>query len=402
MQFALLCNDPLANPVIDALIEHVDGNRLSCSVRLDSETVHPVLARQYGQSVEHWEDLLVAKDIDAVLVGGTDPLVLDGAKQLAAAGIPLLFVPQAAQGSTFAYELSLIRDDNHVALYPLLWHRFDAAVVELRSAISEGRLGRIQFLQLQRSLTRPSSNSPISQADVDTELLPDADMLRWLIGDYDQVTSLRSAATNEGVLMQSVVLAGRSLPEATWSIIPAEGPPQWKLTVRGEDGIGELTRSESSRSWVCEIEDQQTPGDERSTARSLLAAFAESVSDGQTDVPASHRTVSAEWCELVQCFETIDATHRSVARRRTIELHFEPMSERAIFKTQMTAIGCGLLVATFLLTLCFLGIASVVPLPDMVLIGMRTLVFAPLVVFLVAQVLLPLTRPSSSERKYSH
>lgn len=402
MQFALLCNDPLASPIIDALMAHADGNRLSCSVRLPSETAHPQLARQYGQSMEHWEDLLVAKDIDAVLVGGADPLILDGAKQLAAAGIPLLFVPQAAQGSTFVYELSLIRDDNHVALYPLLWHRFDAAVMELRSAISEGRLGRIQFLQLQRSLARPSSNSPISQVDVDAELLHDADMLRWLIGDYDQVTSLRSAATSEGVLMQSVVLAGRSLPEATWSITPIDGPPQWNLTIRGEDGVAELSRSESSRSWVCEIDGQQTQGEERSTARNLLAAFAQSVSDGSTGDKVSNRTVSSEWGELVQCFETVDATHRSVARRRTIELHFEPMSERAIFKTQMTAIGCGLLVATFLLTLCFLGIASVVPLPDMVLVGMRTLVFAPLVVFLVAQVLLPLTRPSSSERKFTH
>ena len=107
--------------------------------------------------------------------------------------------------------------------------------------------------------------------------------------------------------------------------------------------------------------------------------------------------VSQDWGELVKCFETVDATHRSVRRKRTIELHFEPMSERAIFKTQMTAIGCGLLVGTLLMMLCFLGIASVVPLPEPVLIGLRVLVFAPLVLFLLAQVLLPLTRPSSNE-----
>jgi myo-inositol 2-dehydrogenase/D-chiro-inositol 1-dehydrogenase len=100
----------------------------------------------------------------------------------------------------------------------------------------------------------------------------------------------------------------------------------------------------------------------------------------------------------VKCFETIDATHRSVRRRRTIELHFEPMSERAIFKTQMTAIGCALLVATFLLTLVYLGIASLIPLPGYALIGLRALVFGPLVLFLLAQILLPLTRPSSAEK----
>ena len=44
-----------------------------------------------------------------------------------------------------------------------------------------------------------------------------------------------------------------------------------------------------------------------------------------------------------------------------------------------------------------IGIASLVPLPRGVLIGMRTVVFAPLILFLFAQILLPLTRPSSAE-----
>ena len=111
----------------------------------------------------------------------------------------------------------------------------------------------------------------------------------------------------------------------------------------------------------------------------------------------SHQSVDVEWGELIKCYETLDASHRSVRRKRTIELHFEPMSERAIFKTQMTAIGCGLLIATFLLTLCYLGVAAVVPLQPSVLIVLRALVFAPLVIFLLAQILLPLTRPSSNE-----
>lgn len=401
MKFALLSNDPFAGPVVDALLEHVDGSSLSCAVRLPSPPGPQPFARRIGRFVEHWEDLLVAKDIDAVVVGGTDPLILDGAKQLATAGIPLLFIPQAAHGSTFAYELSLIRDDNRVTIFPLLWHRFDQAAMELCNAVDQGRLGQIRYLQLQRSLRRDSPNTPISQSDVDTELLPDADLLRWLIGDYNQVTSLRSAATNDGVLMQSVVLAGRSLPEATWSINPVDGPSQWKLTVRGDRGTAELRRDDNSRRWVCEIDGQQTEGDERNTARGLLAAFAKSVEDQIARDDESNRLDRDEWGELVQCFETVDATHRSVARRRTIELHFEPMSERAIFKTQMTAIGCGLLVATFFLTLCYLGIASVVPLPPIILIGLRTLVFAPLVIFLLAQILLPLTRPSSSERKFT-
>ncbi len=401
MRFAVLCDDPLARPVVEALGVEAGGSQLNYAVRMTPRSHELVGARNALALVNHWEDLLVAKELDVVLFGGSDPLMLEGAKQLATAGISLLFVPQAAQGSTFVYELSLIRDDNNVLLFPLLWHRFDAAVIAVKRALEEGRWGRVQFLQFQRTLSQPSTSTPVGQAVVDAELLNDTDLLRWLIGDYDQVTALRTAATEAGVLLQSVVLAGRSLPEANWSIAPIDGPGQSRLIIRAEQCVVELQRDESSRCWNCRIDGQRIEGDESSTARSALEAFAASNSHDRTGGTAQRGTVSSDWGELVKCFETVDATHRSIRRRRTIELHFEPMSERAIFKTQMTAIGCGLLMATLFLTLCFLGIASVLPLPPQVLVGLRILVFAPLVLFLLAQILLPLTRPSSNDKSQS-
>jgi predicted dehydrogenase len=400
MRFALFCDDPLARPVVDALSEQVDGHQLTHAVRVSPKADELLHGRSRISFVEHWENLLVDKTIDAVLVGGSDPQILEGAKQLATAGIPMLFVPQAAQGSTFVYELSLIRDDNRVSLYPLLRHRFDAAVRRLQGALKAQELGRVQFLQLERVVSREAEGMPVSQSEVDAELLRDVDLLRWLMGDYNQITGLRTAATSDGVQMQSVVLAGRSLPEANWSIRPAIGTSRWHLTVRGEKGVAELDRDGALTDWVCHLGGERVAGDERSTSRGILHAFASATAHAQRDDTPEHG-VNREWGELVKCFETVDATHRSVARRRTIDLHFEPMSERAIFKTQMTAIGCGLLVGTFLLTLCYLGIASLVPLPGPILIGMRTIVFAPLVLFLFAQILLPLTRPSSNEQTVS-
>ncbi len=400
MRFALFCDDLLAKPIVDALGSRTSGHQLSHAVRV----THQSDALLHGQTnvrfVEHWEDLLTARDIDAVIVGGSDQLILEGTKQLAAAGIPILFIPRAAQGSTFAYELSLVRDDNNVLLWPLFWHRFDAAVIRLKKAIQTGELGKIQFLQVQRLIGQASAGIPISQSQVDDELLHDVDLPRWMIGDYDQVTGLRTAASNEGVLIQSVVLAGRSLPESNWSINSVEGANDWKLVVRGDKGVATLQRDGISRRWICEIAGQLVEGTESETARTSLAAFASAFADvahPSKDV-ANEQPARDVWGELVKCYETVDATHRSVRRRRTIELHFEPMSERAIFKTQMTAIGCSLLVITFFLTLCYLGIASLIPLPPTALVILRTLVFAPLFVFLVAQILLPLTRPSSAER----
>jgi hypothetical protein len=400
MRFALFCDDLLAKPIVDALGSRVDGHQLSHAVRVTPQSDALLHGQTNVSFVEHWEDLLVARDVEAVIVGGSDQMILDGTKQLGAARIPILFIPRAAQGSTFAYELSLIRDDNNVLLWPLFWHRFDSAVIRLKKVIQAGELGKIQFLQVQRMIGQASAGVPISQMQVDDELLHDVDLPRWMIGDYDQVTGLRTAASNEGVLIQSVVLAGRSLPESNWSINSVEGSDDWKLVVRGEQGVATLRRDGTSRRWICEIGGDQVEGNESETARAALAAFASALPTAahSANIVTSEQQARDIWGELVKCYETVDATHRSVRRRRTIELHFEPMSERAIFKTQMTAVGCSLLVITFFLTLCYLGIASLIPLPPTALIILRTLVFAPLFVFLAAQILLPLTRPSSAER----
>jgi predicted dehydrogenase len=400
MRFALFCDDSRAKPLIDGVASGAGGHQLVCAVRITPQADLLLHGRAGVRFVDHWEDLLTAKDIDAVIVGGSDDSILEGAKQLATAGTPLLFLPRSDQQSTFIYELNLIRDDNHVVLWPIFWHRFDIAARRLKQAIDDGELGRIQFLELQRAVHQSTPGAPITPTVVDNELLADVDVPRWLMGDYDQITCLQTAASEVGIQMQTVVLAGRSLPETNWSINSTSGPDPWKLTVRGEKGIAVLKKCDASNAWIFERDGDRVEGDERDTVGNALTAFSLSMKKeqelaGTTTIqdPTPNRT----WDDLVKCFETVDATHRSLKRRRTIELHFESMSERSIFKTQMTAIGCSLLMATFFLTLAYLGIASLIPLPSWALIGLRTLVFAPLILFLLAQLLLPLTRPSSAE-----
>ena len=236
-----------AIPVVDgAGVRTSTGINWSHAVRITARlTICCMVAKPFRSWSIGKTVCSIAKEIDAVLVGGSDALTLEGRKAIGHRwNSDSVSLPRRRKVSTSVYELSLIRDDNHVSLFPLLWHRFDAAVIELKQMLNEGRLGRVQFLQLNRTLShhrygmRPSMSTPISQAVVDDELLNDADLLRWLIGDYDQVTGLRTAATSEGVLMQSVVLAGRALPEANWSINPVDGPNQWRLIVRAEGGTG--------------------------------------------------------------------------------------------------------------------------------------------------------------------
>ena len=69
--------------------------------------------------------------------------------------------------------------------------------------------------------------------------------------------------------------------------------------------------------------------------------------------------VRPDWTDLTRDFEVLDAVRRSLARRRTIDLHFETTSERSLFKTQMTAIGCGVLLLTLFAFVGVLFLGSV-------------------------------------------
>ena len=386
MRLALLCDDPAVVPWLDAMAGH-STHEVVVAATVSPRGSDLLRGRAGIRLTSQWEDLLIARDIDAVLVGGSEPSLLEAIKQLATTGQSILFLPQAAQGSTFLYELSLIRDDNRVRLFPALLHRRDQALVRLRDVLQDRSLGKVQLIQFEREVSGLSTTGALPQTDVNAALLPDLDLLRWLSGDYDQVTALRTGAANEAVLMQTVTLAGRGLPEATWHIQSTSGVEVSRLTVHAERGRTVVDRDPASNEWVLtESSGAKVIGNRVAAARELLDEFEASLTGNASLI---------EWPELVKVFETLDATQRSVTRRRTIELHFEPMSERAIFKTQMTAIGCGVLVGTFLLTLVYLAVASTIPLPQPVLLVLRTLVFAPLAVFLLLQVLFPLARPSS-------
>ena len=399
MRLALLCDDPAVAPWLDAMVGG-SPHEVVVAVTVSPRGSELLRGRAGIRLTNHWEDLLIARDIDAVLVGGSQPSLLEAVRQLATAGQSILFLPQADQGSTFLYELSLIQDDNRVKLLPALVHRRDRPFMRLRELLRDGSLGAVQLIQFEREVSSPSATGALPQTDVDAALLPDIDLLRWLSGGYDQVTALRTGAAHEAVLMQTVTLAGRGCPESNWHIQSTGGDEVSRLTVHAERGRAVVERDPVSHEWtLTESSGATVVGNRVAAARETLDEFEASLTGDAALV---------DWPELVKVFETLDATQRSVKRRRTIELHFEPMSERATFKTQMTAMGCGVLMVTPLLVLAYLAIASLVPPspsagfpPDgwerarSLLLVVRAFVFAPVAIFLVLQFLYPLTRPAS-------
>lgn len=402
MKFALLGDDPSVLPLLRAIAG--SPRHALTDVALAGELAAEVMRLAPGARIsDRWEDLL-ASGAEGAVVAGWDPSVLEGAKRLAASGTAVLFVPHARQDLAVIYELSLIRDETHVVLFPAFPLRADPRVETMRELLDEGTIGRVLHLQLEREVGRPAESNVmplLSVGEIDAALLFDVDLLRTIGGDYDQVTALYGGVAADGRISAATVrLAGERLPEATWSMRAATGESRWQLTAVGESGSlvlcggddpgdvrlepeGVLQATNSAQKLLRDREGEAPaePGD------ALLARF---------EAAAAGRSVRPDWTDLTRAFEIVEAGHRSVRRRRTIDLHFETTSERSLFKTQMTALGCGLLSVTLAAVVLLLLLGSVFDVPAAVMRVARIAVFVPLVLFLVLQLLLFLARPPAN------
>lgn len=322
MNFALLGDDAAAAPLIRAALSV--GHRFVRAAL--AERLMAATSELGALASGVWEEMLTDPDIEAVLVAGDSDEVQTAAKQLASSGKPLLIVPRVAYGAACAYELSLIRDDSHVKLMPVFEHRFDPELVALSQRLASREWGAIRRLQVDRVLGSSSPTSLLTESEIDAASLDDIDLLQWLGGRYDQVTAMRSGQTEQGCSQATLTLAGAGLPDATWTARRG-ATDLWRLTIETEREPITLERAIRPHASVA-----------------MIAAF----------VSAE----SPDWSDAVRVFDVLDAARRSLRRRRTIDLHFETLSERQQFKTQMTAIGCGMLMLTLFLMLALLGLGA--------------------------------------------
>lgn len=415
MNFALLGDDlrtlPLARAIAAAAHHQLSSTALAARC-------HAALCAEYPslRACRSWEDLLADPDLDAVIVSGDDDRILAAARQLSAAGKSLILLPTPDQSSALLYELTLIQTDAAIHLVPLLALRAHPLVQKLQHLMQSGGFGTIHHVQIERRSVpaQPGAGAPLLSADqLRTCLLEDVDLLRCLGGDYDQVTASRSGDATRGVSLATVMLAGSASPPAVWSATATRLEEAWHLTVAGERGTALLSGDPARLEF--RFESRLMEGPEHAGHREDLAS-AEPPEEGNSSAHATvhvdpgawqlehtesmfaGRHVRPDWTDLTRAFELLDAVDRSVRRRRTIDLHYEAPSERNVFKTQMTAVGCSLLVLTLVATIAYLVLAAMFDLNATVKHVARFLIFLPLGVFLVLQMLLFLTKPANRER----
>jgi predicted dehydrogenase len=357
MKFALIGDDPDILPLTSAIAAS-QTHRLDCAALIGSLDARLRKVAPALRVLPRWDAILTAGQIDAVLVCGSDDLVLEAARQVASAGNRLLILPRSAQGSTWIYELSLIRDEGNAWIAPIFVDRALPGFQRIRAALDAGLLGRPLYLRIDREIRAESdaAGPVLPKETVEDALLHDVDLLRYLGGDYSRVTAGWSGANDDRVAAAAITLSGEDLPEATWMARGTTSPPRWGLVIAGEKGEISVSASGDPVAWSVRTErisgappdlDASLWSDEGPAVFAAIERLLPRRADtSRADSRRSEaegspeRTDAAAWTDLVRAFEVIDAARVSVRRRRAIDLHSETASERNLFKSQMTALGC--------------------------------------------------------------
>lgn len=344
-----------------------------------------------------WEAWLSSAPVDAVWVLGDSDLLQTTARQLAQEGVPLWVSVSAKQGLTFLYELMLLQDDRKTPLAPAWDFIHQPLLGGLKQALASEALGRVPYLHLKRTVCPAAGSVGVTAAAVDELLLSDIALLRWLVGEPTQVTALRTEVDGS-VLRASVTFSVPGRIELQWTLdIVSDGTSDatWDLRVPSPNGDLLVSRTSAGEYRL---------GGNPAVISSLALGQAEDRDAGSPGVQTLQiflrekgSPLSASgltWSDAVRAAELLDASERSLKRRRTIEIHWDRLSERALFKTQMAAIGCGVLFLTLALFVILSLIDGVVRFPPNVRNILRLALFLPAAIFLGVQLLLPLSRTS--------
>jgi len=420
MNFVLLGTGHETVPLIHALTQSPE-HRLIAFVADDELTGRVLTVAPTARRLGDAEDTLNVRDLDAVIIDSSDTNTLEVAKQLVSNSVALLLVPRAAHGIEFIYQLGLIRDEQPdvFRLYPIRPWRLHPLVLRLQQSLRSGELGRIHQLQWDREehVAGPESEPPLlEKPQIEAALLVDVDLLKFLAGEFDQVTALQTGDPQQGIVEASLNLTGPESSPARWTCQGTRGPSTWRLTVAGAAGKVVLSGGEDPGTILWQSSLITSAGKQESPPETVSFDYGPAVLN---EFLAGNSTTAATgvWADdLNRIFDLLEGVHRSLRRRRTVELYFDTPSERSNFKTQMTAVGCGVLLLTLLAIVGGLGIGLVVdqvglagpvqhnpgeprvPRTSIIMEVVRVLVFAPLVIFLLLQVGLFLSKPSAGTK----
>jgi predicted dehydrogenase len=324
---------------------------------------------------------LAIAGIDAAIVGGPIHERGESLRRAAAEGLAMICLHPAGDDSEAYYQVSLSRSETGAVIVPDLPLRLHPGVTAMREIIERGELGSFRGTRYEF----PSHGEGIDLARV---VFPRCvDVVRSLIGEIEALTATGDPPDTRPEIELVVQLRAAHAQRAEVRIWSGPDEPA-RLTLLGSQGsvtfeldtlLAQSARLIRRVTHQAEQVEEFEPWDAHDAICSVLEA-SRTVRSG-TDFP------SPSLHDATRAMELTEATVRSLRRGRTVDLHYEPITEEATFKSVMTSTGCVILMGALVAVLVALSgpplgfnwtiyIAYLIPPILVIFVMMQTLRFA--------------------------
>ena len=370
MKLAFIGSNPAAWPLLREAYQS-PGVQLGASV-LAGSLLDQCAGQIPLQLTATSEDAILQRELQLVVIAidDTDEILRLTRAAVQADRHVAVCLPTLTASPALAFELQLIADEARTAVIPIVprWSLRELPHNALHLGLAPAEVRQL-LLELSFTDASPEQLALLTRTGLD--------VLAASGFRYSQVTCLDTSAPG-GLLLSRLITLGTQ-PDAETPLPPAtlqlKQGPTTTTTLRAVLSSGET------------LEFPLIPD----PPPALLPRLQQFIAD---------RALASQLLEAAATtLELCEASAKSLRRRRTVDVHFDAGTERSVFKSQMTAMGCGVL-SWLLVTLVALLIAGqLLDLPDWFWKAARILWLAPVVIFLVAQLLLPLARDRSGQAR---
>ena len=291
---------------------------------------------------------LAIAGLEAVICGGDFTLRAEGLRRASSVGLKTIALHPPGPNADPYYQIALSRQETGAIVVPDLPARLHPAMDSLAKAIREAsREARDAFPIRYEIVVNPN------HADLIGHVLPRVlDPIRALIGEVQAVTATGVPPGPRPNGRLSIQLRGDNSLLA--EIVIATGPNESaSLRVPSPDGVTTFAHDLDFRGPARLIRPSPDGG---TSVLDLEAWDPKTAILDVMDAAETDREPAPGLNDGTRAMEVAEAAARSLRKGRTIDLHYEEISELGTFKSVMTSIGCGLILLT--MVLMFVAAAS--------------------------------------------
>ncbi len=289
------------------------------------------------------DDLLARPGVDVAIVGGPIDHRGESLRRCAAEGMAIICLHPPGADSEPYYQVALSRAETGAVIIPDLPLRLYPGAIALKESMASDEFGAFRVVRLEADSGAPG-------VDLVRVVLPQfVDVIRALLGEIEALSATGDPPGDRPHLELIVQLRAASNRRAELRIRSGLLPIN-RLSVSGAGGSltlefdrmlehpATLIRQTSSSPATRETLE---PWDGHEAIFSALLGACGMRGAGVLSAASLH--------DATRAMELSEATARSLRKGRTVDLHYEPISEEASFKSVMTSTGCMLIIGSLLI-----------------------------------------------------